>query len=525
MTHTPIHILLIDDNDDDRALTRRAIASEFPHAVFSEAATEDAFESHLARQFNCVVTDYQLGWSDGLTLLGRLKARYPEQPVVMFTNTGTEDICAAGMRAGLSDYIVKHKEEFPKVPAAVRTALELARARQALQERQVEIAELLERERAARAEAERASQMKDDFLAMLAHELRNPLAPISAAAELIVFAQPDAASLKRASEIIRRQVRHLTQLVDDLLDVSRVHRGLVTLNRTPQEMKGIVTHAVEQVRPLMEARRHHLVIDLPPEPARVAGDESRLVQILANILHNAAKYTPDGGKIDLRMAVRSDHLVLNVEDNGVGMTPELQARAFDLFTQGDRTIDRSQGGLGLGLALVKSLVLLHHGTVACESAGLGHGSTFTICLPRLLTDGGSKAAQDRDLALQRSGRALRIMVVDDNMDAAGMLAMLLEATGHKVLVEHGARRALERAKIDPPQVFLLDIGLPEIDGNELARRLRAQPETAHAVLIAVTGYGQDSDRERTVAAGFDHHLVKPVDIGKLADILADIISV
>lgn len=245
MTKEHASILLIDDNDDDRELARRAIAAGFPEATFTEVATASGFDAHADRRFDCVITDYRLGWSDGLALLKRLKERHPEQPVIMFTNTGSEDVCAAGMRSGLSDYIVKRKEEFPKLPAAVRTALELAAARRALQERQARITELLDLERAARSEAERASEMKDEFLAMLAHELRNPLAPISAAAELMSLAQFDPATLKRTSEVIRRQVRHLTQLVDDLLDVSRVHRGLVKLNKAPQEMKSIVAHAVE----------------------------------------------------------------------------------------------------------------------------------------------------------------------------------------------------------------------------------------------------------------------------------------
>lgn len=521
MTPTQISILLIDDNDDDRALARRAIVSEFPNAVFSEAATAHAFESHLARQFDCVITDYQLGWSDGLTLLKLLKERYPDQPVIMFTNTGTEDICAAGMRSGLSDYIVKRKEEFPKVPAAVAAALELVAVRQALRERQAEIAGLLERERATRVEAERASQLKDEFLAMLAHELRNPLAPISAAAELMAFAQPDAASLKRTSEVIHRQVRHLTQIVDDLLDVSRVHRGLVKLNKTPQEMKGVITHAVEQVRPLMEAHGHRLVIDLSPEPAYVAGDQSRLVQILANVLHNAAKYTPDGGEITLRMAVDADHVVLRVKDNGIGMTPELLERVFDLFAQGKTTIDRSQGGLGLGLALVKSLVLLHKGTVACTSEGVGRGSQFTVCLPRLLPQAGY-ANEESTSGLQTSINALKLLVVDDNEDAAGMLAMLLEALGHHVMVEHDSFRALEQAQREMPDACLFDIGLPRMDGNELASRLRANPQTASITMIAITGYGQAHDRAATQASGFDHHLVKPVNMQKLTSLLAEI---
>lgn len=518
MTKAPLNILLIDDNDDDRALSRRAVTSGLPDAIFTEVANAAEFETQVHRPFDCVITDYQLGWSDGLTLLKRLKAQYPDQPVIMFTNTGSEEICAAGMRAGLSDYIVKRKEEFPKLPAAVRTALELATTRKELQERQARIEELLELERAARTEAVRANKLKDEFLAMLAHELRNPLAPISAAAELIGLSNFDPGKLKGTSEVIRRQVHHLTKLVDDLLDVSRVHRGLVTLNKVPQEMKRIVSYAVEQVRPLMEAHRHHLVIDLSPKPAYITGDESRLVQILVNLLQNAGKYTPEGGNIDLRMEVGSDYVLLSVQDNGIGMTPELQARAFDLFTQGERTPDRTQGGLGLGLALVKSLVMMHDGTVTCVSDGIGKGSLFTVSLPRLLVQG-EEADRDRDGIVRITDKAMRLLVVDDNEDAARMLAMLLEALGHHVMVEHDPFQALKRAIREKPDACLLDIGLPGMDGNALASRLRAHSETANIGLIAITGYGQAHDRSSALAAGFSHHLVKPVNMPKLITLL------
>lgn len=518
-----VSILLIDDNDDDRELARRAIVTEYPEAVFTTVATAVEFAAQLQRRFDCVITDYRLGWSDGLVVLARLKEQHPDQPVIMFTNTGTEDICAAGMRSGLSDYIVKRREEFPKVPAAVRTALELANTRRELQEREARIMHLLESERIARASAERASELKDEFLAMLAHELRNPLAPISAAAELIGLTHADPVALARTSEVIRRQVRHLTQLVDDLLDVSRVHRGLVTIARTPQEMKGIIAHAVEQVRPLMEARRHNLIIDLSPEPAYVAGDESRLVQILTNLLHNAAKYTPDGGKIDLCMAAHSDHIVLSVQDNGQGMSDDLQARAFDLFSQGARTPDRAQGGLGLGLALVKSLVALHEGTVRCKSEGNGKGSKFIVCLPRLPSQENTRPATFNG-GLRTTDRPLRLLVVDDNEDVSGMLAMLLDTLGHQVMVENDSFRALERASREKPDACLLDIGLPGMDGNELAARLRANPETAAIHLIAITGYGQAHDRSASLAAGFDHHLVKPVSMSTLMALLSDLKS-
>jgi signal transduction histidine kinase/ActR/RegA family two-component response regulator len=364
-----------------------------------------------------------------------------------------------------------------------------------------------------------ADRRKDEFLAMLAHELRNPLAPIGAAAELLQFARLDEARVRQTSEVIVRQVNHMTGLINDLLDVSRVTRGMVELDNAPLDIARVVTDAVEQVMPLIRSRRHHLRMELAPDTTMVLGDMKRLVQVVANLVGNAAKFTPDGGYIAVRTEVHEDRVVLEVVDNGIGMAPETVARVFDLFAQAERTSDRSMGGLGLGLALVKRLVELHQGSVCCTSQGIGEGSRFTVCLPRLA----ESAHSDRCHAAQKVlGRAkpLRILVVDDNVDAALMLAMLLESLGHEVLMEHGSRRALERARLEKPDVCILDIGLPDMDGNELAQRLRRQGGTSGAVLIAVTGYGQDKDREYALAAGFDHHLVKPIDTERLSTILA-----
>ncbi|HEX8604330.1 MAG TPA: PAS domain-containing protein, partial [Pseudoduganella sp.] len=313
-----------------------------------------------------------------------------------------------------------------------------------------------------------ADRRKDEFLAMLAHELRNPLAPISAAAELLQIARLDEERVRRTSQVIGRQVRHMTSLVDDLLDVSRVTSGLVELEKAWVDVNHIVADAVEQVSPLIRGRHHQLELHLMPDATMVQGDRKRLVQVLANILNNAAKYTQEGGTIQLQTDVRDEHVLLVVTDNGIGMAPELVARAFDLFAQAERSPDRSLGGLGLGLALVRSLVELHHGRVTCESAGVGHGSRFTICLPRLHMPAHQGGGHAGDAGLHGQVQGLRIMVVDDNVDAAAMLAMLLEASGHHVAVEHDARRALARAREESPQVCLLDIGLPDIDGNQLA---------------------------------------------------------
>ena len=363
---------------------------------------------------------------------------------------------------------------------------------------------------------------KDEFLAMLAHELRNPLAPIASAADLLSLSHVDEARIKQTSGIIRRQVKHMTGLVDDLLDVSRVTRGLVTLEKTKLDAKRIFHDAVEQVRPLIEARRHRLAVHTPPDLASVLGDMKRLVQVVTNLLTNAAKFTPEGGEIVLSMEVDGSNIKIAVSDNGVGMTPQFQARAFELFVQATRTSDRSQGGLGIGLALVKSLMELHGGGVTVHSDGAGKGCRFVVYLPHLTEKESSTNHEPQALNLATPRKALRVMIVDDNADAAEMLAALIEALGHQAIVEHHPRRALERVASEVPDVFLLDIGLPDIDGNELSRRLRMHPETTDVILIAVTGYGQESDRERSLAAGFDHHLVKPVNLTTLSSILSTI---
>ncbi len=357
-----------------------------------------------------------------------------------------------------------------------------------------------------------ADRRKDEFLAMLAHELRNPLAPISSAADLLRLGRLDETRVRQTSGIISRQVRHMTGLIDDLLDVSRVTRGLVSLERSEVDARSVVSEAVEQVKPLIELRRHHLEVHVAPGPAHVWGDLKRLVQCVANVLNNAAKYTPEGGSIVLHLRTEAEQVVITVTDNGIGMTPDTVAHAFELFAQAERTPDRAQGGLGIGLALVKSLVELHGGRVALHSAGLGQGSKFSIHLPRhRQAPAPTVAPPQAQAAPDARARQARVMVVDDNVDAAEVLAALCELLGYVVTVEHSSLRAIERARQERPEVCLIDIGLPDMDGNELASRLRRLPETAGSMLVAVTGYGQEKDREAAQASGFDHYLVKPVD--------------
>jgi signal transduction histidine kinase/ActR/RegA family two-component response regulator len=374
----------------------------------------------------------------------------------------------------------------------------------------------------AEARLKEGERRKDEFLAMLAHELRNPLAPISSAAELLRMAALDRSQVQHTSEIILRQIKHMTSLVDDLMDVSRVSRGLVNLEQIPLDVRQVVGEAVEQLTPLMQARRHHLQLHLAPGATLVSGDRKRLVQVIANLLNNAAKYTPDGGEIKVEAEAHNTHVVVNVIDNGIGMQPDLVARVFDLFSQAEVTSDRTSGGLGLGLALVKNSVELHGGTVKAESKGLGFGSKFTVCLPHLEEIAAIATTGRSDQSLPAQDRPLQLLVVDDNVDGALTLAMLLEAAGHTVTVEHHPKSALKRAAVKAFDACLLDIGLPEIDGYELARRLREYPGTAASVLIAVTGYGQEQDRNQSLEAGFAHHLVKPLNAAELFSIFASI---
>jgi signal transduction histidine kinase/CheY-like chemotaxis protein len=404
------------------------------------------------------------------------------------------------------------------VAAQAAVAIDNARLYEMAQQSASERDALLQSERAARMEAERLSSMKDEFLAMLAHELRNPLAPISSSASLLSLQFAGEPRVRQASSIIGRQVRHMSRLVDDLLDVSRVTRGLIELRLATLDLRDIVTSALDQTRPLIEERRHSVLLDLPEAPAWVLGDQTRLIQAVANIVNNAAKYTPEGGHIDVILEAGVGELVLCVRDNGSGMPPELVPSVFELFTQGARTLARSQGGLGLGLALVKKLIELHGGAVHAHSAGVGQGSTFSITLPRAAEAPAPGQASPAPEPV-RADKGVRVMVVDDNADAADSLATLLRTHGYATEVEYRGLAALEHAARDCPDVMLIDIGLPDLDGYRLAQRLRADPATSGAVLIAATGYGQARDREQALAAGFAHHLVKPIDMMALMRVL------
>ncbi len=359
---------------------------------------------------------------------------------------------------------------------------------------------------------------KDEFLAMLSHELRNPLSAIFNALHILRLQDTENPIQRKAKIVLERQVGQLAHLIDDLLEVSRVITGRIQLHRERLEMRGIVERALESVRSLIEQRKHELSVSLPAEPIWLQGDSTRLEQVVVNLLNNAAKYTDEGGQIWITVEQERGEVVLRVWDTGVGIAPELLPRIFDLFTQADRTLDRSQGGLGIGLSLVQKLVELHGGTVEAHSAGLGQGSEFIVRLPALSSAEESIIA--RIETAKQPAQTSRVLVVDDNMDAADMLVMMLQMFGHEVRAAYTGQTALETAVEYQPDVVLLDIGLPDMNGYEVARHLRQQPQTKDVRLIAMTGYGQDSDRQRSQEAGCEHHLVKPVDPQKLQDLLA-----
>lgn len=365
-----------------------------------------------------------------------------------------------------------------------------------------------------------ADRRKDEFLATLAHELRNPLVPIRNGMHILRLAGNDSAAADRVHEMMERQLNHIVRLVDDLMEVSRITRGKIELRKQPIELAAIVGSAVETSKPIIEAARHQLAISLPAEPIVLEADPIRLAQVLANLLNNAAKYTEDGGRIWLTARVEGNAALISVRDDGTGIPGDMLPKVFELFAQADRTYSRAQGGLGIGLTLVRNLVGMHGGTVEAKSEGLGQGSEFVISLPL----GDRRVPHDRDehpeWLMAIAPRC--ILVVDDNRDAADTLGMLLKFFGAEVHIRNDGPSALDALEKYRPSVVLLDIGMPGMDGYQVARMVRQQFAGQDLALIALTGWGNEENRRRSKDAGFDHHLVKPVDLGALQALLASL---
>ncbi len=513
-TASGARILLADDNADMREYIKHLLGPEYE--IETAADGTQALEAARARRPDLVLTDVMMPKLDGFGLLAALRSdpQTKTVPVILLSARAGEEARIEGLERGADDYLIKPFSA-RELLGRIRSQLDLRRLReQAANERE----QLLAREKEARHEAEEANRSKDEFLAMLGHELRNPLAPILTALQLMQLRK--GGPTERERTIIERQVYHLTRLVDDLLDISRITRGNIRLKKEEVELAAVVAKAIEMTSPLIEERMHYLAVDVPSSGLTVNGDPARLVQAISNLLTNAAKYTEPRGRIWIKGARSGNHVELRVRDNGIGMDPELVAHVFDLFYQGAQRSDRSQGGLGIGLAIVRSLILLHDGSVEAVSEGIGKGSEFIVRLPSL--DGHPPAQIVEQKPPSRLGDApsgLRIFIVDDNQDAALLLAEALAEKGHVTKTAFDPVPALDLMRNFRPDVILLDIGLPVMDGYELAGRIRSIPELRSARLFALTGYGQDSYRTQSVGLGFERHIAKPVELEMLDSLI------
>ena len=496
----PALIVVVDDNEAARYVKARILVGAGFKVL--QASTGGAALEHLRKESPALMLlDVKLPDVNGRDLCVQLKQDPAfSRLVVLLTSASHVDMKhrVAALDAGADGYLVEPMEP-EELLANVRALLRMRRAEH---ERETALAALRE-----------ADRRKDEFLAMLAHELRNPLAPIRNAVELLRRSESPEVQA-RARELIGRQTDHLTRLVDDLLEMSRITQGKLALRKTVSNVQWIVESALEVARPLAEKLSQDLEVSMPEEPIWLECDPVRLAQVIGNLLHNACKFSPPSGRIRLEVRTQGSRLVISVTDNGVGMPPELLPGVFDLFSQIDPSIDRARGGLGIGLSLVKALVEMHGGSVHAHSEGAGKGSRFVIELP--LVESTPQSGARKPQAAKGPLRSRSVLVVEDSADAAEAMRLLLMEYGHHVTTATDGPEAIAVAKAFRPEVIILDIGLPGIDGFELARHLRALAETRAARLIAVTGYGQPADHQRSREAGFDQHLVKPVDPDALA---------
>jgi signal transduction histidine kinase len=562
-----VNILLVDDQPA-RLLSYETILDDLGQNLIQARSGLEALEKLMKDEFAVVLLDVSMPGMDGFETASLIHEhpRFERVPIIFVTGVHVTELDRLkGYKLGAVDYVY-----IPVVPEILRSKVsvlvelhlqrrELQTLNRSLEEanRRLELANtnlqeektrelerlnqnlkransdleqtnrILQGEVGERARAEtalkEADRHKDEFLAVLAHELRNPLAPIRNAVEIMRRSALTDPQLSWSRDVVERQVKHLTRLVDDLLDVSRITRGNINLSRESVAVTTIVSRAIETIAPLIAEQRHELTVDVSEETLEVEGDLTRLTQVLGNLLNNAAKYTDPGGSIRLTARRASTDVEIRVRDNGIGIPPELLPRLFQLFTQVDGAAHRAQGGLGIGLALVRQLVQMHGGSVTAYSQGPGQGSEFLIRLPlRLKSFRDASAVLDNGAAAPADGvkRGHRILLADDNRDALDSLATLLQCDGHEVHTAGDGAEALEVAAGCHPDVVLLDIGMPKLDGYEVARRIRAEPWGKSTVLIALTGWGQDEDRRRSREVGFDSHLVKPLDPEMLSTLLA-----
>jgi signal transduction histidine kinase len=511
----PVNILLVDDQPS-KLLTYESILGELGENLIKVSSATEALECLLRHDIAVVLVDVVMPELDGYELAAMIRQhpRFQQTSIIFVSALLLTDLDRLrGYECGAVDYV-----PVPVVPEILRAKVsvfaELYRKTRALERLNAELEQRVA-ERTAALEAttaalQEADRRKDEFLAILAHELRNPLAPIRTAVQLLRKRELAEAQGMRAREVIERQVQHLVCLIDDLLDVSRITRGMITLQRERVLIDAVVARAVETARPLIDSRKHELTLDLPEELLSIEGDPTRLVQIIGNILHNAAKFMDPGGRIVLTVTREDSYAVIRIRDFGMGIRPELVPKIFDLFSQVHQKSESPHGGLGIGLALVRRLVEMHGGVVTADSAGPGQGTEMVVRLPLIGVQSTFVSFPVGDTKQPPRIGPRRILVADDNTDAVEALALQLRLAGHEVRSANDGVEALEVAESFAPQVVLLDLGMPRMDGYETARQIRRKWWGKSATLVALTGWGGQQDRQKTSDAGFDAHLVKPV---------------
>jgi len=537
----PINILILDDEPKNLTVLETILSDRGYRLVRSETA-DQALLALVGTEFALLILDISMPGMNGFELARMIKERKKTAhvPIIFLTAYYNDDHhVLEGYGTGAVDYL--HKPVNPlilrskvavfvdlyrknrEIESANRALFAEVSERRRVEERLRELNDHLEQRVSERTEALKESdRRKDEFLATLAHELRNPLAPVRNAVQVLHLKSPSTPELKFAKEVIERQMRSLTQLIDGLMDLSRINRGRIELKKGKIELAQVFQEAIEASRPLVEDKGHELVVKVSAEPILLNGDLTRLAQVFLNLLNNAAKFTGTGGRIELSAQRHGREVVVSVKDNGIGISTAHQQSVFQMFSQVEGALSGSQGGLGIGLSLVKQFVELHGGRVEVKSAGSNMGSEFLVRLPVITEMSRGSIVKNEEDAPALPASQLNVLVVDDNRDAAFSLTMLIEMTGNTVSMVHDGEKAVEAAGKNRPDVVLCDIGLPKMSGYDVARAIRRESWGKNIFLVAVTGWGKDEDKRKSEAAGFDHHMVKPVDPQLIMRLLGDL---